>query len=93
MNQVTDQVARLRASTSARVSAGRKAGGFTQDEAARHLRISTDTYGRKERGEAAFSVDQIRMLEELFCLEEADLYRAEGPLRVHPRQISDGEPR
>lgn len=90
MDQMTERVGRLRASTSARVRMGRDAAGFSQDAAAAHLHISTSAYRSKERGETAFSVDQIRLLEELFCLEEADLYRTEGPLRVQPRRICDG---
>ena len=90
MSQLDHRVAGLRARTSARVRTGREAAGFSQEDTATHLRMSTSAYRAKERGTSAFSVEQIHLLELFFCLEEADLYRAEGPLRVQPRRISDG---
>lgn len=50
------------------IRSARKAAGFTQQEAAEHLGISTLHYGRLERGERALSLAQAADISILFCV-------------------------
>ncbi|WP_125777152.1 helix-turn-helix domain-containing protein [Antribacter gilvus] len=89
---ITEELADRRRHTAARVATARGALGWTQEQAAESIGMPLSTYRTKEADKSGWTPAQLAMLEQAFGLQEAELFRTDGFIRVPVRRISDATP-